>query len=71
MLHFNVIAKRLSSESILENILSLILQIFRFLEAFECNTTSDWKSESEAVLHSNLQILEKKTKKKNALENGW
>ena len=30
------------SPTILKNILCLILQIFLVLEAFECNTTSDW-----------------------------
>ena len=25
-----------------KNIRSLVLQIFLYLEAFECNTTSDW-----------------------------
>ena len=61
--------------TILENIPSLVLHTFLYLEAFECNTTSDWLnriiwfSHSEAVLHSDLQILEKKTK--NVLENGW
>ena len=50
--------------TIVENILSLILQIFLYSEAFECNTTSDWIrfSQSEVVLHSNLQILGKKKK---------
>ena len=32
----------LYSPTILENILSLVLQIFLYSEAFECNTTSDW-----------------------------
>ena len=45
------------------------------LEAFECNKTSDWLitcirfSQSEVVLHSNLQILKKKTK--NVPKNGF
>ena len=30
------------SPTILQNILSLVLKIFLYLEAFECNTTSDW-----------------------------
>ena len=30
------------SPTILQNILSLGLQIFPYLAAFECNTTSDW-----------------------------
>ena len=30
------------SPTILENCLSLVLQIFLYLEVFECNTTSDW-----------------------------
>ena len=30
------------SLTILENIPSLVLRIFLYLEAFECNTTSDW-----------------------------
>ena len=44
------------------------------LEAFECNTTSDWLnqsdwfSQSELVIYSNLQIL--KEKKRNTLDNG-
>ena len=42
-------------------IISLVLQIFPYLEAFECNTISDW-------LHRNLQIFEKKTK--NVRESG-
>ena len=50
-----------------------ILQIFLYLEAFECNTTSDWLtirfSQSKVVLHSNLQNYgEKKTK--HVTENG-
>ena len=59
----------LYSPTILKNFHSLVLQIFLYLEAFECNTTSDWLwfSQSEVVLHSNLQILEKKTK--DVLEN--
>ena len=43
--------------TILNKVLSLVLQNFLYLEIFECNTTS------------NLQILVKKTK--NVLENGW
>ena len=30
------------SLTILENILGLVLQIFLYLEAFECSKTSDW-----------------------------
>ena len=30
------------SPTILEKVLRLILQIFLYLDAFECNTTSDW-----------------------------
>ena len=30
------------SQTTLENTLSLVLQIFLYLEEFECNTTSDW-----------------------------
>ena len=30
------------SPTILKNILCLVLQIFLYLAAFECNTTSDW-----------------------------
>ena len=45
--------------TILKNILCLVLQIFLCLEAFECNTTSDWLnrrfSQSEVVLHSDSQ----------------
>ena len=54
----------LYSPTILKNVLSLVLQIFQYLEAFECNTTSDWLrfSQSEVVLISNLQISERKTK---------
>ena len=55
------------SPIILENILCLVLQIFLDLAVFECNTTFDWLnhiwfSQSEVVLHSNLQ---------DVLENGW
>ena len=32
----------LYSLTILKSILSLVLQIFLHLEAFKCNTTSDW-----------------------------
>ena len=32
----------LYSSTILQNVVCLILQIFLYLEAFECNTTSDW-----------------------------
>ena len=38
----------------LQNVHSLVLQIFLYLAASECNTTSDWLNQSEAVLHSNL-----------------
>ena len=34
------------SPTILQNVLSLILQIFLFLTAFDCNTTSDWLNRS-------------------------
>ena len=46
------------------------MSIHMYLEAFECNTTSDWLwfSQSEVVLHSSLQILEKMTK--DVLGNG-
>ena len=30
------------SPTIFKNVLSLILQTFLYLDAFECNTTSDW-----------------------------
>ena len=30
------------SPIILKNFLGLVLQIYLYLEAFECNTTSDW-----------------------------
>ena len=30
------------SQTILHNVLSLVLQLFQYLEAFECDTTSDW-----------------------------
>ena len=33
---------RCGSPTILKNVLCLILQIFLFLEEFECYTTSDW-----------------------------
>ena len=56
------------SSAIPKNVLSLYLQIFLYLDTFECNTTV-WFSQSEAVLHSNLQILMKKSK--NVLEDGW
>ena len=64
--------------SILKNVLCFMLQIVLYQEAFECNTTSGWLtirfsqvwfSQSEVVLHSKMQILEKKTK--IILENGW
>ena len=64
--------------SILKNVLCFMLQIVLYQEAFECNTTSGWLtirfsqvwfSQSEVVLHSKMQILEKKTK--IVLENGW
>ena len=52
--------------SILENILSLVLQSFVSLTAFECNTTSDWLnrirfSQSEVVTFK-LTNLGEKTK---------
>ena len=34
--------QRLYSPTILKTVLCHILQIFLFLEAFDCNTTSDW-----------------------------
>ena len=42
-----------------------------YLDAFECNTTSDWLwfSLSEIVIHSNSLNLGKKTN--YVLENGW
>ena len=33
------------SPTILENVLSLVLQILLYLEAFECNTTSEWPNQ--------------------------
>ena len=58
----------------LERSLSYSPIFLLYLEAFECNRNSDWfrpygLNQSEFVLHSKLQILEKKTK--NVLENGW
>ena len=38
------------SPTILKNVLGLVLQIFLYLAAFECNTTSDFQS--EVLLHS-------------------
>ena len=38
---FNVL-KRVYMEVRVRNILGLVLQILLHLEAFECNTTSDW-----------------------------
>ena len=35
-------AQGLYSPTILKNVLCLVLQIFRYLAAFECNRTSDW-----------------------------
>ena len=62
-----------SVSTILKNILCPILQIFLYLAAFECNINSDWLtirfSQSEALLHSNLQNVG--GKKKNVLGNGW
>ena len=43
--------------TIIKNVPSLVLQIFLYLAAFECNTTSDWLSQSEVELASNLQEL--------------
>ena len=61
------------SPTILKGVLSLLLHIFLYLEAFEYNTISDWPtvwfSQSEVVLHLDLQNLERK--RKNVLENGW
>ena len=63
------------SPTIFKNVLCLVLQIFLYLAVFECNTTSDWLnhmfSQSEGVLHSNLQNLGKKKRQKNVLVNGW
>ena len=48
----------LYSPSVLQNVLSFVLQIFPYLAAFECNATSDWLSipfnQSDVVFHSNL-----------------
>ena len=33
--------------TILKNVHSLVLQMFLYLAAFECNTTSDWLNQSE------------------------
>ena len=54
------------SPTILENILGLVLQIFLYLEAFECNTTSDWLNRS-CVTFKITNLLGKD----NVLENGW
>ena len=52
---------------ILKNILSLVLQIFLYLDAYECNAASDWLnprfSQSDFVLHTNFG------EKKNGLVN--
>ena len=34
------------SATILKNVLHVILQIFLYLETFECNTTSDWLNQT-------------------------
>ena len=38
----STVYQRPYSPTILMNVLCLILQIYLYLEAFECNTTSDW-----------------------------
>ena len=52
------------SPIILQNVLSLVLQIFLHIAAFEYNTTSDWlnRSQSEVVLNSNAANLGEKDK---------
>ena len=35
------------SPTILKNVLSPVPQIFRYLETFECNTTSDWLNQED------------------------
>ena len=37
------------SPTILKNILCLVLQMFLYLAAFECNTTSDWPIRSQVA----------------------
>ena len=50
------------TNNVIENGWGLQTQIFLYLEAFECNTTSDWlnHSQSEVVLHSYSNLVEKK-----------
>ena len=50
----------LYSPTILRNAFCFVLQIFLYLAAFECNTTSNWLNHLEVVLHSNLQNLDEK-----------
>ena len=57
------------SPTILENILSLILQNFLYLEASECNTTSDWLNRTVYPIRSCVTNLGEKTK--NVFENDW
>ena len=54
------------SSTMLQKVLSLVPQIFLFLAAFECNTTSDWLKHTVKPIRSRyiqtFKILEKKTK---------
>ena len=59
---------RISQPFFNENILSLVLRIFLYLEALECNITSDRLNRMFCYIQI-YKILEKKTK--NILKNGW
>ena len=68
--------QQLNQPTILQNVLSLVLQIFLNLEAFECNTTSDWLNHTVYPIKSYVTFKftkskGKKKKTKGVLENVW
>ena len=50
------------SPTILKKVLSLVLQIFLYLQAFECNTTSDWLNGMVKPIRSCVTSLQNKKK---------
>ena len=66
-----VVSCNMFCATVLLNVLCLTLHIFLYLEAFECNTISDWLNHmakpyglanQKCVLHSNLLNLGEKDK---------
>ena len=70
----SVLAEGPYSPTILKNVLCLVLQIFQYLAAFECNRTSDWLNHTVLANQKFCYIQKNKfwrKKTKNVIVNGW